>query len=53
MSDCFVLYLLLTCMKKKTSGADKFTNNKKKYIRDKHKYKVADSRVAPTILDVG
>ena len=28
MSDCFVLYLLLTCMKKKTSGADKFTNNK-------------------------
>lgn len=27
MSDCFVLYLLLTCMKKKTSGADKFTNN--------------------------
>ena len=30
MSDCFVLYLLLTCMKKKTSGADKFTNNKKK-----------------------
>lgn len=29
MSDCFVLYLLLTCMKKKTSGADKFTNNNK------------------------
>ena len=29
MSDCFVLYLLLTCMKKKTSGADKFTNNSK------------------------
>ena len=29
MSDCFVLYLLLTCMKKKTSGADKFTNNTK------------------------
>ena len=29
MSDCFVLYLLLTCMKKKTSGADKFTNNKR------------------------
>ena len=29
MSDCFVLYLLLTCMKKKTSGADKFTNNRK------------------------
>ena len=27
MSDCFVLYLLLTCMKKKTSGADKFTND--------------------------
>ena len=27
MSDCFVLYLLLTCMKKKTTGADKFTNN--------------------------
>ena len=31
MSDCFVLYLLLTCMKKKTSGADKFTNNSKEY----------------------
>lgn len=31
MSDCFVLYLLLTCMKKKTSGADKFTNNNKPY----------------------
>ena len=30
MSDCFVLYLLLTCMKKKTSGADKFTNNKQR-----------------------
>ena len=27
MSDCFVLYLLLTCMKKKKSGAGKFTNN--------------------------
>ena len=27
MSDCFVLYLLLTCMKKKTAGADKLTNN--------------------------
>lgn len=34
MSDCFVLYLLLTCMKKKTSGADKFTNNNKKYCWD-------------------
>lgn len=32
MSDCFVLYLLLTCMKKKTSGADKFTNNNKRYL---------------------
>lgn len=32
MSDCFVLYLLLTCMKKKTSGADKFTNNSYKPI---------------------
>ena len=32
MSDCFVLYLLLTCMKKKTSGADKFTNNRKSYV---------------------
>lgn len=31
MSDCFVLYLLLTCMKKKTSGADKFTNNTQAY----------------------
>ena len=27
MSDCFVLYLLLICMKKKKSGAGKFTNN--------------------------
>ena len=35
MSDCFVLYLLLTCMKKKTSGADKFTNNKvRKQIKE-------------------
>lgn len=33
MSDCFVLYLLLTCMKKKTSGADKFTNNTKGRLR--------------------
>ena len=32
MSDCFVLYLLLTCMKKKTSGADKFTNNTQSII---------------------
>ena len=32
MSDCFVLYLLLTCMKKKTSGADKFTNNSKEKL---------------------
>ena len=29
MSDCFVLYLLLICMKKKKSGAGKFTNNNK------------------------
>ena len=36
MSDCFVLYLLLTCMKKKTSGADKFTNNK--FGRIIHRY---------------
>ena len=28
MSDCFVLYLLLICMKKKKSGAGKFTNNR-------------------------
>lgn len=35
MSDCFVLYLLLTCMKKKTSGADKFTNNNKYIIKVK------------------
>ena len=35
MSDCFVLYLLLTCMKKKTSGADKFTNNRQ-YIEQKY-----------------
>ena len=34
MSDCFVLYLLLTCMKKKTSGADKFTNNNKGRLGD-------------------
>lgn len=33
MSDCFVLYLLLTCMKKKTSGADKFTNNRKRHLQ--------------------
>ena len=33
MSDCFVLYLLLTCMKKKTSGADKFTNNTQNMAR--------------------
>ena len=32
MSDCFVLYLLLTCMKKKTSGADKFTNNREGHL---------------------
>ena len=40
MSDCFVLYLLLTCMKKKTSGADKFTNNSiyRSYIREAHRY---------------
>ena len=37
MSDCFVLYLLLTCMKKKTSGADKFTNNTKEELLDKIK----------------
>ena len=35
MSDCFVLYLLLTCMKKKTSGADKFTNNTKAYFNSR------------------
>ena len=34
MSDCFVLYLLLTCMKKKTSGADKFTNNTMPTVMD-------------------
>ena len=34
MSDCFVLYLLLTCMKKKTSGADKFTNNIQRETKD-------------------
>ena len=34
MSDCFVLYLLLTCMKKKTSGADKFTNNTGLSVRE-------------------
>lgn len=38
MSDCFVLYLLLTCMKKKTSGADKFTNNTKGKIARKKKW---------------
>ena len=27
MSDCFVLYLLLICMKKEKTGAGKFTNN--------------------------
>ena len=39
MSDCFVLYLLLTCMKKKTSGADKFTNNSKQKRKDYSKEK--------------
>ena len=29
MSDCFVLYLLLICMKKEKTGAGKFTNNSK------------------------
>ena len=45
MSDCFVLYLLLTCMKKKTSGADKFTNNSYEisYSTDK-KFKKAVTR---------
>ena len=33
MSDCFVLYLLLICMKKKKSGAGKFTNNNIKHRR--------------------
>ena len=28
MSDCFVLYLLLICMKKEKTGAGKFTNNR-------------------------
>ena len=37
MSDCFVLYLLLTCMKKKTSGADKFTNNNKARAEEANK----------------
>ena len=41
MSDCFVLYLLLTCMKKKTSGADKFTNNSS-YQMDKGIFKNAE-----------
>lgn len=36
MSDCFVLYLLLTCMKKKTSGADKFTNNNNGGFKNEH-----------------
>lgn len=39
MSDCFVLYLLLTCMKKKTSGADKFTNNSISCVGEFPKYK--------------
>ena len=39
MSDCFVLYLLLTCMKKKTSGADKFTNNNQRPRVRKQVYK--------------
>ena len=30
MSDCFVLYLLLICMKKEKTGAGKFTNNSMK-----------------------
>ena len=39
MSDCFVLYLLLTCMKKKTSGADKFTNNSKEIVDSQKSFK--------------
>ena len=31
MSDCFVLYLLLICMKKEKTGAGKFTNNIKNH----------------------
>ena len=31
MSDCFVLYLLLICMKKEKTGAGKFTNNNQSY----------------------
>ena len=31
MSDCFVLYLLLICMKKEKTGAGKFTNNNSPY----------------------
>ena len=54
MSDCFVLYLLLTCMKKKTSGADKFTNNNfaQGYLRALEEFKVmpqdviAETRIA-------
>lgn len=44
MSDCFVLYLLLTCMKKKTSGADKFTNNNKSRFDDVVKALVENKR---------
>ena len=61
MSDCFVLYLLLTCMKKKTSGADKFTNNNRELImvfrldlkkqavsgNNKRKSRSKESRAAP------
>ena len=43
MSDCFVLYLLLTCMKKKTSGADKFTNNTGAYLELPCRNTLADS----------
>ena len=45
MSDCFVLYLLLTCMKKKTSGADKFTNNNGKKKWPQCEYRTGTERV--------
>lgn len=45
MSDCFVLYLLLTCMKKKTSGADKFTNNNngQKMMPERQELRLSDA----------
>ena len=52
MSDCFVLYLLLTCMKKKTSGADKFTNNTGNGVSwSQFEWKTYDTQMTVTFED--